>query len=82
VSRSDRRWEGLGLTEPDFSEATWRKSSRSGGSNGGGGSNCVEVAFVGRSVGVRDSKRPGVDIAFRARVFSEFVAAAKRGGFE
>jgi hypothetical protein len=70
------------LTGPDFSTATWRKSSRSGGSNGGGGSNCVEVVFVGGSVGVRDSKRPGVGIAFRAQAFGEFVATAKRGGFE
>jgi hypothetical protein len=70
------------VTEPDFSAATWRKGSRSGGSNGGGGSNCVEVAFVGSSAGVRDSKRPAVDIAFPARAFNEFVATAKRGSFE
>ncbi|MEU4449510.1 DUF397 domain-containing protein [Actinosynnema sp. NPDC050801] len=62
--------------------ALWRKSSRSGGSNGGGGSNCVEVAFVEDSVGFRDSKRPEVDIAFGTAAFSTFVAAAKRGGFE
>lgn len=30
----------------------WRKSSYSGGGNGG----CVEVAFAVRDVGVRDSK--------------------------
>ncbi|NUT49717.1 MAG: DUF397 domain-containing protein [Saccharothrix sp.] len=70
------------MTGPDFSAAAWRKSSRSGGSNGGGGSNCVEVAFVDRSVGFRDSKHPGVDIAFTARSFSAFLATAKRGGFE
>ncbi|MEV8442134.1 DUF397 domain-containing protein [Actinosynnema sp. NPDC051121] len=62
--------------------ALWRKSSRSGGSNGGGGSNCVEVAFVEDSVGFRDSKHPDVGIAFRADAFSTFVAAAKRGSFE
>ncbi|MEU4806361.1 DUF397 domain-containing protein [Actinosynnema sp. NPDC023587] len=60
----------------------WRKSSRSGGSNGGGGSNCVEVTFVEGSVGFRDSKHPDVDIAFGADAFSTFVAAAKHGGFE
>jgi hypothetical protein len=39
----------------DLSGLTWRKSSRSGqGSNG----NCVEVAFVGPAVAVRDSKNP------------------------
>ncbi len=37
-------------------DLAWRKSSRStqNGSNG----NCVEVAFDGRSVAVRDSKSP------------------------
>ncbi|GAB1511915.1 DUF397 domain-containing protein [Actinophytocola sp. KF-1] len=37
-------------------DLSWRKSSRSSqdGSNG----NCVEVAFDGRSVAVRDSKSP------------------------
>ena len=36
-------------------ERTWRKSSRSGqGDNG----NCVEVAFTGPAVAVRDSKSP------------------------
>jgi hypothetical protein len=39
----------------DLSGSTWRKSSRSGqGSNG----DCVEVAFVGPAVAVRDSKNP------------------------
>ena len=62
--------------------ALWRKSSRSGGSNGGGGSNCVEAAYVEGSVGFRDSKHPDAGIAFRADAFSTFLAAAKRGGFE
>lgn len=70
------------MTGPDFSAARWRKSSRSGSSNGGGGTNCVEVAYVEGSVGCRDSKRPDVGIAFRAGAFSTFVAAAKRGSFE
>jgi Domain of unknown function (DUF397) len=38
----------------DLSTATWRKASRS--SNNGG--NCVEVARVGDTVAVRDSKDP------------------------
>jgi hypothetical protein len=70
------------MTGPDFSAARWHKSSRSGSSNGGGGTNCVEVAFAEGSVGFRDSKRPDVGIAFRADAFGTFVAAAKRGGFE
>lgn len=40
----------------DLVQLAWRKSSRStqNGSNG----NCVEVAFSGLSVAVRDSKSP------------------------
>lgn len=34
----------------------WRKSSRSGSSGSGGA--CVEVAFAGPVVAVRDSKNP------------------------
>ncbi|MEV0675880.1 DUF397 domain-containing protein [Actinosynnema sp. NPDC050436] len=60
----------------------WRKSSRSGGSNGGGGSNCVEVAFFDGSVGLRDSKHPYVDIVFGTDAFGTFVAVVKRDGFE
>jgi hypothetical protein len=62
--------------------ALWRKSSRSGGSNGGGGSNCVEVAFVEGSVGFRDSKHPDVGLAFPADSFSTFIARVKREGRE
>jgi hypothetical protein len=39
----------------DLSAAVWRKSSRSGGA---GNDNCVEVAFSGPAVGIRDSKNP------------------------
>ncbi|GAA2446819.1 hypothetical protein GCM10010191_74920 [Actinomadura vinacea] len=35
----------------------WRKSSHSGGSNGGM-SDCVEVAAFPEGIGVRDSKAP------------------------
>ncbi|TYK49379.1 DUF397 domain-containing protein [Actinomadura decatromicini] len=38
----------------DLSTAAWRKSSRS--SNNGG--NCVEVARLGDTVAIRDSKDP------------------------
>ena len=37
---------------PELTGAVWRKSSRSGGTNG----NCVEVTHVGESHAVRDSK--------------------------
>lgn len=39
----------------DLSTAVWQKSSRSG--NGSNGS-CVEVAFAGSAIAVRDSKSP------------------------
>lgn len=41
----------------DLTGAVWRKSSRSGA---GGNANCVEVAFAGPAVAVRDSKNPHV----------------------
>ena len=47
--------EAITVSTVDLSGLTWRKSSRSaGGSNDA----CVEVAFSGRSVAVRDSKSP------------------------
>lgn len=35
----------------------WRKSSRSG-TGGDGGQSCVELADLGKTVGIRDSKNP------------------------
>ncbi|WP_020668982.1 DUF397 domain-containing protein [Amycolatopsis nigrescens] len=40
----------------DLIDASWRKSSYSSGAGQGG--DCVEVAFVGAEVAVRDSKTP------------------------
>ncbi|MGI8309008.1 DUF397 domain-containing protein [Saccharopolyspora hattusasensis] len=54
-------------------EAKWRKSSRSVGSGQGG--NCVEVAFAGPAVAVRDSKDPGGPVlAFPASSWAAFLA--------
>ncbi|PRY43927.1 DUF397 domain-containing protein [Umezawaea tangerina] len=50
----------------------WRKSSYSGGGNEG---NCVEVAFTGPAVAVRDSKNTGVRLAIPADRWRAFVAA-------
>ncbi len=53
----------------------WRKSSYSGG-NG----NCVEVAQVGRRVGVRDSKTPAAPaLVFSASEWAAFIQDVKEG---
>jgi len=63
-----------------FQHATWRKSSRS---NGNGGANCVEVAFVDTRIGVRDSKDPaGPILQFTSDDWESFVDGTKRGRFE
>ncbi|MFI0465453.1 DUF397 domain-containing protein [Saccharopolyspora sp. 5N102] len=60
----------------DLSNAKWRKSSRSGG---GGDGSCVEVAFAGPAVAVRDSKDPGGPVlAFSASSWSAFLRQARR----
>jgi hypothetical protein len=69
---------GLSMTGPDFSSAVWRKSSRSGSSNGGGGTNCVELAHSAGMTGVRDSKRPGVQLAFSRAAFATFLASTRK----
>jgi hypothetical protein len=62
------------MTDPDFSQATWRKSHRS---NEQGGA-CVELARVSDTVGIRDSKRPGEDhLTVSARAFSRLVTDLK-----
>ncbi|MET1075142.1 MAG: DUF397 domain-containing protein [Umezawaea sp.] len=48
----------------------WRKSSYSGGGNNG---NCVEVAFTGAEVEVRDSKNAGARLAFPAESWKRFL---------
>ena len=45
----------MAFFEPTFSDAAWFKSSFSDKDGG----NCVEVAFSGGHVGVRDSKQHG-----------------------
>ena len=61
----------------DLSTARWRKSSRSS-SNG-----CVEVAFVGDRVAVRDSKDPGGPVlVFTAHEWEAFVGGLRDGEFD
>jgi hypothetical protein len=58
---------------------TWRKSTRSGG-NGG---DCVEVAELDDSVGLRDSKDPaGPILRFGNAAWRAFVTGVRRDMFE
>ena len=60
--------------------AVWRKASRS---NGNGGNNCVEVAFLDDAVAVRDSKdRQGPALMFTQAEWTAFVDSAKEGEFD
>jgi hypothetical protein len=56
----------------------WRKSSYSGGNEGG--SNCVQVAGPGGVIAVRDSKDPGRGtLAFGPAEWRTFIATVKTG---
>ncbi|MEU8804860.1 DUF397 domain-containing protein [Spirillospora sp. NPDC048819] len=63
------------MTAPDPRRATWRKSSRSNGGEGG----CVEVADnLPGVVAVRDSKDPdGPVLTFAAATWRGFVESVK-----
>jgi hypothetical protein len=63
-----------------LSDATWRKSSYSGG-NGG---ECVEVAVLpDHSRAVRDSKDPDVQkLVFAPAMWRAFTAAVKGGALD
>jgi hypothetical protein len=62
----------------DLDGAAWRKSSYSG-SNGG---ECVEMAIIGRTTSVRDSKNPEVELTFGQGELSWFLRAVKHGRFD
>ncbi len=62
----------------DLSHAQWHKSSRSGSQGG----NCVEVAFVGEHIAVRDSKNPqGPKLLFTRGEWDAFLGGARDGEF-
>lgn len=57
--------------------AVWAKSSRS---NGNGGNNCVEVAFLPGGVAVRDSKDPaGPALRFTDAEWQAFTGGVRDG---
>jgi hypothetical protein len=63
----------------DLSRAQWFKSTRSGANS----DNCVEVAFVGEAIAVRDSKNPtGPALIFTPAEWDAFVGGAKDGEFD
>jgi hypothetical protein len=59
------------MSTVDLRGLAWRKSSRSTseGSNG----ECVEIAFTGPVVAVRDSKNPSTTLAFPASALTALV---------
>jgi hypothetical protein len=66
-------------TSVDLERADWRKSTRSGPFT----DNCVEVAFVGDTIAVRDSKQPsGPVLLFTPAEWDAFVDGAKDGEFD
>ena len=63
----------------DLNDAQWFKSTRSGPNS----DNCVEVAFVGDAIAVRDSKNPsGPALIFTPAEWDAFVGGAKDGEFD
>lgn len=60
--------------------SNWKKSTRSGG----GGDNCVEVAFAGDgTVGVRDSKNPAdAVLEFTPAEWAAFLEGVREGEFD
>ncbi|MEU4557267.1 DUF397 domain-containing protein [Actinoplanes sp. NPDC023936] len=63
----------------DLSRAEWFKSTRSGSDC----DNCVEVAFVGEAIAVRDSQNPAAAaLIFTTAEWDAFVGGAKDGEFD
>ena len=66
------------MSEVDLSTAAWRKSSYSS-ANG----QCVEVAFLGEAVAMRDSKNPdGPALVFSPGEFDAFVRGVMKNEFK
>lgn len=64
--------------QPEGGSPVWRKSSYSGGGN-----DCVEVAFTGGGVAVRDSKNPGDGaLSLSPRQWTDLLTAARSGALD
>jgi hypothetical protein len=67
------------VTDSESAPYTWRKSSVSGGGNGG---ECVEVAFTEADVLVRHSRNPaGPMLTFTHSEWQAFLAGTHNGEF-
>lgn len=67
--------EAIAVSTVDLSGLVWCKSSRSTASGDNG--NCVEIAFAGRTVAMRDSKSPtGGNLVFPIAAFTTFLRSA------
>ncbi len=61
----------------DLSEADWKRSTYCAHSN------CVEIAFLGGLVALRDSKQsPGPVLLFGQTEWEDFLAGARNGEFD
>ncbi|MFF5244399.1 DUF397 domain-containing protein [Streptosporangium sp. NPDC000095] len=64
--------------QPNLSGARWRKSSLSAD-----GASCVETAFVGNDVAVRDTKnRDGGTLIFSRTEWNAFIGNIKNGDLD
>lgn len=67
------------MPTPDLSDAVWRKSSRSNGQNG----QCVEVAHITDSTGIRDSKdRDGGPLIINHASWTHFLTSIRADRFD
>jgi hypothetical protein len=60
----------------NLTHTSWRKSSRSADSY-----NCVETAFNGHAIGVRDSKNPEKTLVFTSDQWRNFIRGVKHEEF-
>ncbi|MFC4052609.1 DUF397 domain-containing protein [Actinomadura syzygii] len=68
------------MTETDLSAARWRKSSRS---HNNSQQQCVEVAAIAHTIGIRDSTDPaGPRLAVSRAAFGGLVEQAKAGALD
>ncbi|MFE9102848.1 DUF397 domain-containing protein [Actinomadura geliboluensis] len=75
VTLPRRSW----ISSSMWQDAAWRKSSHSQG----GGTECVEIAQVGNSRAVRDSRNPtGPVLAYSSGEWAAFLQAVKAGAHD